>query len=139
MVGDGWPVVPVRYAHRPDVGKAVLTCGDVRFRPGCGLRISWRRPADRRGVTARKDAGPRRPSRTQPPSPHGGPPGAGSGRGPGVIAVACGLLLLVLARSLAAFFGVRAWMGDDGPREEQTSTPQGSALIEGHRGAGPER
>lgn len=75
----------------------------------------------------------------QPPSPHGSPQGSGSGRGPVLIAVACGLLALVLALSLAAFFGVRAWMGDDGPREEQTSTPQGSALIEGHRGAGPER
>lgn len=67
----------------------------------------------------------------QPPSPHGSPQGSGSGRGPVLIAVACGLLLLVLALSLAAFFGVRAWMGDDEPREEQTSVPQEGALVPG--------
>lgn len=74
----------------------------------------------------------------QPPSPHGSPQGSGSGRGPVLIAVACGLLLLVLALSLAAFFGVRAWVGDE-ENEEQTSVPRGSALVEGRWGVGPER
>lgn len=74
----------------------------------------------------------------QPPSPHGSPQGSGSGRGPVLIAVACGLLALVLALSLAAFFGVRAWVGDE-ENEEQTSVPQGSALVEGRWGVGPER
>lgn len=82
------------------------------------------------------------PESSDPQSPHqlGGPQvprvlrqggqgmGPGGGRSPIPAVVGCGLLVLVLVLSLAAFFGVRAWMGDD-DRGEQTSDQRTSASI----------
>lgn len=46
--------------------------------------------------------------------------------------VACGLLALVLVLSLAAFFGVRAWLGDGEPAgAAQSSVLQGVAVLAG--------
>lgn len=83
------------------------------------------------------------PESSDPQSPHqpGGPQvprvprqggqgmGPGGGRGPIPAVVGCGLLVLVLVLSIVAFFGVRAWLGDD-DRGEQTSAPQEESPAE---------
>lgn len=76
--------------------------------------------------------GPQQPGDAQvPPAPQQAEQGArsGTGKGPILAVVGCGLLVLVFVLSLVAFFGVRAWLGDD-DRGEQTSAPQEDSPAE---------
>lgn len=75
---------------------------------------------------------PRRPERadTDPTAPHSSEPDgdAAPGKGPILVIVAGGLLLLVLLLALGAYFGVRALVDDD-ERGEQASASQEEGLA----------
>lgn len=80
---------------------------------------------------------PRRDASSSPPSDSSGKHAApsegssrdaGSGRRPSPAVVACGLLALVLLLSLAAFVGVRAWIGGD-EDGEQGAAPQHAMVV----------